>query len=72
MVNTITTLVGFFFANQVFFNLFASTEIVVQAIRFLLERSSKESSGTLFDAKKFVEIRWWMDKRKLKKEGAEN
>lgn len=45
LVNTIMTLVGFFFQTS-FFNLFAFTEIVVQAIRFILERSSKESSGT--------------------------
>ena len=35
-----------FFFQTSFFNLFAFTEIVVQAIRFILERSSKESSGT--------------------------
>ena len=72
MVNTITTLVGIFFAKQVFLTFLLSQKLWFKQSDSSWKEAIKKVQVHVFDAKNFVEIRWWVDKRKLKKEGAEN
>ena len=70
MVNTITTLVGFLFANQVFLTFLLSQKLWFKQSDSSWKEAVKKVQVHVIDA--FVEFRWWMDKRKLEKEGTEN
>ena len=72
MVNTITTLVGIFFAKQVFLTFLLSQKLWFKQSDSSWKEAVKKVQVHVFDAKNVVEIKWWIDKRKLKKEGAEN
>ena len=72
MVNTITTLVGFFLPTKFLLTFLLSQKLWFKQSDSSWKEAVKKVQVHVFDAKKFVEIRWWMDKRKLKKEGAEN
>jgi len=60
----------FFFANQVFLTFLLSQKLWFKQSDSSWKEAVKKVQVHVIDA--FVEFRGWMDKKRLKKEGAEN
>ena len=61
-----------FFSKQVFLTFLLSQKLWFKQSDSSWKEAVKKVQVHVFDAKNVVEIKWWIDKRKLKKEGAEN